>query len=207
MTDSELYKDLGRLTKDKDKWEESIPYISSLLSHDSVKIKAKALWMLGEIGLIYPDSVKDTVPSIAAFFEDPEPLLRERSVNAAGRIGRGSFEVIEKYWEAMFASAGDDEAKVRLGFIWASENIAVNKPDLYENRMSVFAELLNDSDDRVRMEAPEMFRVIAKRRPGYAVPFMELLRKRSETDSNRVVRIHCKGAIKAASAGIKYTGK
>lgn len=43
LNESELYKELGVLTKEKDKWEESIPYVSSLLSHDSVKIKAKAL--------------------------------------------------------------------------------------------------------------------------------------------------------------------
>ena len=43
LNESELYKELGVLTKEKDKWEESIQYVSSLLSHDSVKIKAKAL--------------------------------------------------------------------------------------------------------------------------------------------------------------------
>ena len=57
MNESELYKELGVLTKDKDKWEESIPYVSSLLAHESVKIQAKALWLLGEMGLIYPLSV------------------------------------------------------------------------------------------------------------------------------------------------------
>ncbi|WP_440286431.1 hypothetical protein [Eshraghiella crossota] len=59
MNESELYKELGVLTKEKDKWEESIPYVSSLLSHDSVKIKAKALWLLGEMGLVYPLLVQD----------------------------------------------------------------------------------------------------------------------------------------------------
>ena len=49
MTEPELYKELGILTKDKDRWNEAIPYVSSLLSHDSVKIQAKALWLLGEI--------------------------------------------------------------------------------------------------------------------------------------------------------------
>ena len=29
MIESELYKELGELTKNKDRWEESIPYISS----------------------------------------------------------------------------------------------------------------------------------------------------------------------------------
>ena len=48
MTEAELYKELGLLTKDKDRWKEAIPYVSSLLSHDSVKIQAKALWLLGD---------------------------------------------------------------------------------------------------------------------------------------------------------------
>ena len=34
MTESELYKELGALTKTKDQWEEKIPYVSSLLAHE-----------------------------------------------------------------------------------------------------------------------------------------------------------------------------
>ena len=51
MNESELYKDLGMLTKDKTRWKESISYVSSLLEHESEKIRAKALWLLAEIGL------------------------------------------------------------------------------------------------------------------------------------------------------------
>ena len=52
MNESELYKELGILTKAKDRWKESIPYVSSLLNHESEKIQAKALWLLGEMGLV-----------------------------------------------------------------------------------------------------------------------------------------------------------
>ena len=69
--------------------EESIPFVSSLLKHDSAKIQAKSLWLLGEMGLAYPLSVRDDVPSIASFLDSSDPLLRERAVNALGRIGRG----------------------------------------------------------------------------------------------------------------------
>lgn len=87
MTEAELYhKELGALTKEKDRWKESIPYVSSLLNHDSVKIQAKALWLLGEMSLIYPQSVQGAVPATASFLDSPEPLLRERAVNALGRI-------------------------------------------------------------------------------------------------------------------------
>ena len=198
MNESELYQELGVLTKDKSKWKENIPFVSSLLNHESVKIQAKALWLLGEMGLVYPQSVQETVPAIAAFCDSPEPLLRERAVNALGRIGRGDFHLVEPYWTGMFRFAGDEEAKVRLSFIWASENIAANTPDPYRDRMPVFAELLHDRDDRVRMEAPEIFRVLGKRRPEFVRPYIELLRTVSETDGNRVVRIHCLGAIRAA---------
>jgi hypothetical protein len=47
------------------------------------------------------------------------------------------------------------------------------------------------------MEAPEIFRVLAKRRPKFVRPYLEKLQQISETDSNDVVRIHCLGAIRA----------
>ena len=197
LDESELYKELGSLTKDKSTWEESIPYVSSLLAHDSVKIQAKALWLLGEMGLLYPLTVQDSVPAIASFTGSPVAFLRERAVGALGRIGRGSYAVIEPYWADLFRFAADENAKVRLSFIWASENIATNTPDKYEKHMAIFEKLLYDSDDKVRMEAPEIFRVLGKRRPEFVRPYLEQLKKISETDDNRVVRTHCLGAIKA----------
>lgn len=131
------------LTKDKSSWKESIPYISSLLKHESEKIQAKALWLLGEIGLIYPLLLQDAVPVIFTFCDNPEPRLRERAVNALGRIGRGSFQLIEQYWESLFRFASDENPKVRLSFIWASENIAMNTPGIYEHY------IIGEKQDRV----------------------------------------------------------
>ena len=200
MNESELYKELGILTKDKNKWEENIPYVSSLLNHGSVKIQAKSLWLLGEMGFEYPDSIQDTVPSIVAFCESGDALLRERAVNALGRIGRGNYDLIEPYWKEMFRFASDNEPKVRLSFIWASENIATNTPDIYKDYMFIYESLLYDTDDKVRMESPEIFRVLGKRRPEFVHPFLEQLQKIAETDSNRVVRVHSLGAIKATKS-------
>lgn len=198
MTDSELYKSLSALTKNKGVWEENIPYVESLLTSESVKIKSKALWMLGEMGLAFPSSIKSSVATIASFLDSTEPLLRERAINALGRIGRGCFNSVEPYWNDLFRFAHDEDASVRLAFIWASENIATNTPDPYKDHMPLFAELLHDSDDRVRMEAPEIFRVLGKRKPDFVKPYIERLRNIAETDSNRVVKIHCQGAIRAA---------
>ena len=200
MTESELYKSLAALTRDRDRWEASVPDLAPLLAHESVKIRAKALWLLGETGLRHPSSVAAHVPVIASFLDSPEPLLRERALNALGRIGRGRFELVEPYWAGMFRFARDPEPNVRLSFIWASENIAVNTPDPYGDHMAVFAELLRDADDRVRMEAPEIFRVLGRRRPEFVAPWLELLRDLAENDPDRVVRIHSAGAVKAATS-------
>ena len=206
LNETELYQALGALTKDRSKWQESIPYVSSLLRHDSAKIQAKALWLLGEMGLAHPQAIRGAVPAIAAFCDSADPLLRERAVNALGRIGRGSFPLIEPYWTDWFRFADDEAPGVRLSFIWASENIAANTPDVFGGHLPLFEELLHDADDRVRMEAPEIFRVLGKRRPGLVRPYLEELRKLAETDSNRVVRLHCLGAIKATAPGQKKPG-
>ena len=199
--DSTLYKELGVLTKSKELWEKNIPYVASLLASESTKIKSKALWLLGEMGLAFPLSIMDYVPAIAAFCDSTEPLLRERAVNALGRIGRGRFKSIEPYWADLFRFAQDEEASVRLAFVWASENIATVAPVPYKNQLPLYAALLYDGNDKVRMEAPEMFRVLGKRRPDFVKPYLEQLRNIAETDTNRVVRIHCLGAIRAAGNG------
>ena len=197
MTETELYKKLGLLTKNKDEWESSISDVAYLLKSDSVKIQAKALWMLGEMGLMYPGKIGEFVPTISDFLKSSEPLLRERALNALGRIGRADFSLIKPYWSDLFSFAKDEAPNVRLNFIWASENIATNTPDIYADYMDIFAELLHDSDDKVRMESPEIFRVLGKRKPEFVKPYVELLTKISESDTNRVVRIHAKGAIRS----------
>ena len=195
--ETELYKKLGELTKNKAAWENSISDVAALLEYDSTKIQAKALWLLGEMGMQYPKKIGKWVPAISVFLYNPTPLLRERALNALGRIGRADFSLIKTYWNDLFRFAKDEAPNVRLNFIWASENIATNTPEVYADYMETFAGLLTDSDDKVRMEAPEIFRVLGKRKPELVAPYIDLLSKISESDTNRVVKIHSKGAIKA----------
>ena len=202
LNDKELYRELGTLTKRKEDWRASIAYVGSLLDvganndSPSPKITAKSLWLLGEMGLLYPEETATYVEKIASFLDSKEDLLRERALNALGRIGRAQFEIVNPYWEEMFERASDDNPRVRLAFIWASENIATNTPDVYEFHLPLFAALLHDTDDKVRMEAPEMFRVMGKRRPQWVKPYLEELQRLAENDANPVVRIHCAGAIR-----------
>ena len=76
-------------------WESSIDDVGSLLVNPSVKIKAKALWMLGEMGLLYPQKVSCYVPKIAELINSCDDLIKERAVNALGRIGRADYNLIK----------------------------------------------------------------------------------------------------------------
>lgn len=203
MTEKELYRALGDLTKNKEAWRNRIPDVASLLENQSLKITAKALWLLGEMGLLFPEELSPYVARIETFLDSQEPLLRERALNALGRIGRGHFASVEPYLDKMSSLATDENPKVRLAFIWASENIATNTHDAYAQSLSIFAQLLHDSDDKVRMEAPEMFRVMGKRRPQIVVPYLSILQELSENDTNPVVCIHCAGAIRITNNHLK----
>jgi len=94
LTESELYKELGALTKAKDQWEEKIPYVSSLLNHESFKIQAKALWLLAEMGLAYPQSVRDYSALVQPFSGPLSSGLR-----TAG-------DVKFTMWASIFATVG-----------------------------------------------------------------------------------------------------
>ena len=64
LNELDLYRELGILTKNRDMWKGSIPYVSSLLTHETERIQAKALWLLGEMGLSYPDAIEEHVAAI-----------------------------------------------------------------------------------------------------------------------------------------------
>lgn len=203
MDYSEKYRELSEIMKDKSTWLEKISYVGNYVVSDNVKLKAKAVWIIGEMGLQYPKEVFPFVSSIARLLSDNDSLLRCRALNALGRIGRGLFANIEPYWESMFDLANDIDPEVRLSFIWASENIATTYPSLYEHHMEVFSKFLSDESDRVRMESPEIFRVLGKRKPEYVLPYLNILKKMAVNDQNEVVRIHSNGAIKATNKALE----
>ena len=206
--DKVILKKLREITKDKDHWSESIAYVGEKLDEEySVEVRAKALWLLGEMGLNYPVQVKQYVEDIADYMDDNHMKLRERSLNALGRIGRADKDMILPYFDELMTMGNDESDDVRLAFIWACENIATNAPELFCESLNIFYELLLDSGERVRMEAPEMFRVMGKRKPEHVKPYLEKLEWISENDEHRVVRIHSAGAVRVTKKALEKSNK
>ena len=206
--DKVILKKLREITKDKNHWSETIDYVGEKLDEEySVEVRAKALWLLGEMGLNYPVQVKQYVEDIADYMDDNHPKLRERSLNALGRIGRADKDLILPYFDELMTMGNDESDDVRLAFIWACENIATNAPELFCESLNIFYELLFDSGERVRMEAPEMFRVMGKRKPEQVKPYLEKLEWISENDEHRVVRIHSAGAVRVTKKALEKSNK
>lgn len=202
--DNEILDELRNIQKNKENWKDNIGNVAIYLNERySVKVRAKALWVMGEMGLIYPDEVEKYVDDIAAYMEDDHFKLRERSVNAIGRIGRADKNLIIPYFDKLMKTRSDETENVRLSFIWACENIATNAPELFLDKLEIFFEMISDSGQKVRIEAPEMFRVIGKRKPESVKPYLKKLEYIAENDEHPVVRIHCEGAIRITKKVLK----
>lgn len=204
VDDKYILKELREITKDNESWKANIDDIADKLNGDySVAVKAKALWLLGEIGLKYPKEMEAHVKDIASYLEADDSKLRERSANAIGRIGRADKNLVMNHMENLMKLKDDCFENVRHAFIWACENIAVNAPELFCEEMDIFYEMISDSADKVRIEAPEMFRVIGKRKPNSIKPYLEKLEHIAENDEHSIVRIHSAGAIRITKEALK----
>ena len=202
--DKEIIKELRTITKDKESWKENIDYVALKLNDDySNAIKAKALWIIGEMGLKYPKEIEPYLNDISSYLEDDDSKLRERSTNAIGRIGRADKDLIIDQLGTLMKMKDDESENVRHAFIWACENIAVNAPELFCEKLDIFYEMISDSEDKVRIEAPEMFRVVGKRKPNCVKPYLERLEYVAENDENQTVRIHSAGAIRITKKALK----
>lgn len=200
----ELLKELREITKNKENWKTAIDEVSIYLNENhSDDVKAKVLWLLGEMGLNYPLEVKKYVADIADYLDDDCPKLRERSVNALGRIGRADKHLIAPYLDKIMEMRKDNVDEVRLAFVWACENIATNAPELFCEKLDIFYEMIQDKWERVRIEVPEMFRVMGKRKPQYVKPYLEKLQRLADNDTHPVVRIHSAGAIRITKRALK----
>ena len=202
--DKEILKELRELTKNRACWKTNIGDVALLLNEDySDDVKAKALWLLGEMGLKHPKEIEKHVGAIASFMENDNPKLRERSANAIGRIGRADKNLVMVYMDELMRMKDDESSNVRHAFIWACENIATNAPELFNGKLEIFYEMISDYGQKVRIEAPEMFRVIGKRKPDYVKPYLEKLEWTAEHDENPTVRIHSAGAVRITKKALK----
>ena len=208
MNEKAVLNELKNLTRNKEAWKTNIDNVAEKLNEDySVAVKAKSLWLLGEMGLRYPIEIECHVEDIISYLDDDNPKLRERSVNAIGRIGRADKNPIIPYLDKLMKMRYDESENVRHAFIWACENIATNAPELFCEKLEIFHEMISDSSQKVRIEAPEMFRVIGKRKPEYVKPYLEKLEWIAANDENPTVRIHSAGAVRITKKALKESEK
>lgn len=203
MDDNVILKELRDLTKDRHSWKANIDYVADKLDNAySNAVRAKVLLLLGEMGLMYPEKIEGYVADIVSYMDSDDSKLRERSVNAIGRIGRADKNLIIHHLDKLMDMRLDESENVRHAFVWACENIASTAPELFCKKMDIFYEMIFDSGQKVRIEAPEMFRVIGKQKPDCVTPYLEKLEWIAQNDDNRIVRIHSAGAVRITNKAL-----
>ena len=205
MSDDDfILKDLRDITKNKECWAENIDNVAAILDKEhSDSVKAKALWILGEMGLKHPAEIERYVDAIAGYLDDDNPKLRERSANAIGRIGRADKNLVLSYMGRLMEMRFDESENVRHAFVWACENIASNAPELFCEKLEIFLDMISDTSLKVRIESPEIFRVVGKRKPECVKPYLEKLEWISQNDENSTVRIHSAGAVRITENALR----
>lgn len=195
--DNDVLRQLRDINKNRECWRENIDDVAAKLNGDySVAVKAKSLWILGEMGLNYPAEIEAYLEDIVGYMQDDDSKLRERSTNAMGRIGRADKNLVIPYFDKLMNMRFDESENVRHAFIWACENMASNAPELFCEKLEIFYELIFDSGKKVRIEAPEMFRVVGKTKPDCVMPYLDKLEWIAQNDENPIVRIHSAGAVR-----------
>lgn len=195
--DNDVLRQLRDINKNRECWRENIDDVAAKLNGDySVAVKAKSLWILGEMGLNYPAEIEAYLEDIVGYMQDDDSKLRERSTNAMGRIGRADKNLVIPYFDKLMNMRFDESENVRHAFIWACENMASNAPGLFCEKLEIFYELIFDSGKKVRIEAPEMFRVVGKTKPDCVKPYLDKLEWIAQNDENPIVRIHSAGAVR-----------
>ena len=205
MSDDDfILKDLRDITKNKECWAENIDNVAAILDKEhSDSVKAKALWILGEMGLKHPAEIERYVDAIAGYLDDDNSKLRERSANAIGRIGRADKNLVLSYMDRLMEMRFDESENVRHAFVWACENIALNAPELFCEKLEIFLDMISDTSLKVRIESPEIFRVVGKRKPECVKPYLEKLEWISQNDENSTVRIHSAGAVRITENALR----
>ena len=204
MGDKVILKELRDLTKDRQSWKVNIDCVADKLNNAySNAVKAKALWLLGEMGLRHPKEIEGYVEDIVSYMDNDDSKLRERSVNAIGRIGRADKNLIIPHLDKLMDMRLDEYENVRHAFVWACENIASTAPELFCEKLDIFYDMIFDSGQKVRIEAPEMFRIIGKQKPDYVMPYLEKLEWIAQNDEKRIVRIHSAGAVRITKKALK----
>ena len=204
MGDKVILKELADMTKDRQSWKVNIDCVADKLDNAySNAVRAKALWLLGEMGLRHPKEIEGYVEDIVSYMDNDDSKLRERSVNAIGRIGMADKNLIIPHLDKLMDMRLDKSENVRHAFVWACENIASTAPGIFCEKLDIFYQKIFDSGQKVRIEAPEMFRVIGKQKPDYVMPYLEKLEWIAQNDENRIVRIHSAGAVRITKKALK----
>jgi len=155
------------------------------------------------MGLRHPKEIEGYVEDIVSYMDNDDSKLRERSVNAIGRIGRADKNLIISHLDKLMDMRLDESENVRHAFVWACENIASTAPELFCEKLDIFYDMIFDSGQKVRIEAPEMFRIIGKQKPDYVMPYLEKLEWIAQNDEKRIVRIHSAGAVRITKKALK----
>jgi HEAT repeat protein len=179
---------------------------SARLQDSHPELRMRVCWALGQIGYKMPQDILPAIAPLTKCLTDEDAAVRANAVWALGRIGRVNPRAVLPILPAMMCRAGDPEVQVRSNFLSACENIAADQAEWLLPYLPVLIRLLDDEDTRtIRRQAPEVLRIIAKKRPE-ALGEAGLKLESMLDDPDEIVRLNAGRALSAIQNGGQTVG-
>ena len=123
---------------------------------------------------------------------------------AIGSVGRADVSAVEKRMEKIIQLHCDPIPKVRGAMLIACQNIAQAKATILKPYIGLFERMLDDPDEIVREQAPEIFRIIGKYEPEIVERSLVFL-KTKLNDPSETVQNRATGAIRIIETYLRRT--
>ena len=111
---------------------DDIDFLAKNIRSTDNELVEKIYWAIGQIGINRPEIVKHLINYAFEDLKNECPTIRENALFALGRTGRADINLVKDRIIDIINLYKDNNAKVRMSMIWACENIANSKADLFE---------------------------------------------------------------------------
>lgn len=192
----EAHSALSEIMGSRMLWKFYVPHVwYACLNGEPTSVRISAFSILGEIGMEYPELVRNAMTDLIIMLSDPNEKIRAAAVYTLGRIGRSDFDLVIGCIGEILKLTDDPYTEVRMAVVRGAENITEGAARKLYPYLPIFALMLSDREEEIRLEVPSIFRRMAELGAGDLSAYLPVLREMAHNDINRAVRLRAEAAV------------
>jgi len=155
-----------------------LPYVETLLEGKTGFARASAVYMIGEIGIRYPDLIRKHLPRMSGLSTDHESIVRTFSALSMGRVCYRSPELAATLVPELLKLFNDMNDTVRGAAAISLRYVAASSPGRVEPIIQKLSKMLEDRDQVLRGFASIGLRLVSQVAPDIVSDIAERVSER-----------------------------